>query len=112
MTGTERATSPNLFTLNTFFMSLYDTYVYVEEVIGRSDMTAQQAKDIEKVDRILGNLVYRNGDADLFESLEKDVLDACENLTTDKEIEKAIDEILEEYETYDEDGNFEGYFAA
>lgn len=93
-------------------MSLYDTYVYVEEVIGRSEMNKEQAKDIEKVDRILGNLVYRNGDADLFKSLEEEVLNACESLTTDYEIEKAIDKILEEYETYDEDGNFDGYYAA
>lgn len=93
-------------------MSLYDTYVYVEEVIGRSDMTAQHAKDIEKVDRILSNLVNRRGDGNLFESLEKDVLDACENLTSDYEINEKINKILEEYETYDEEGNFEGYYAA
>lgn len=93
-------------------MSLYDTYVYVEEVIGRSDMTAQQAKDIEKVDRILSNLVNRRGDGNLFESLEKDVLDACENLTSDYEINEKINKILKEYETYDEEGNFKGYYAA
>lgn len=93
-------------------MSLYDTYVYVEEVIGRSDMTAQQAKDIKKVDRILSNLVNRRGDGNLFESLEKDVLDACENLTLDYEINEKINKILEEYETYDEEGNFKGYYAA